>query len=465
MPPPSRTSTRRNHGAAALWVPRFFHSGLFQGDPQLYKTLNGGNESVIGLGAAGNFVRLIQQALHQLGYGRFLKSGIDGKFGDQTRKAVEQFQQDNQLVIDGIVGSETLGKLDSLVVGRQRPIVASLQDSNAAMDDEEGPGRPLILGTLWRHGSTASGLTKVSPDVALAILDNMAKSKEQISFLPEKGAVGQCSWFTIEGDPYVGRLEGRTIELSVSIDISKNALIFKEADIIERIKAKARSFDAEAAYRARHGIPKEQVLTKKQSGLIQKLQRELPERQVWNEIGEAIRRHSSKMGIIEYDGVDRGEWSLSKGKPGKTIAIADPKQITIKGGVGSVIEALQAQGHEVDPTLKEASKELIRRRNASAKVKAVFKYGGRVLIVVGAAADLYRIYRAENKLKETVKVAGGWVGAGLFASAFAAWWTPADVAGPVAWAIHGVGTLVAGGVGYFVGSESVAYVYELVLEE
>jgi preprotein translocase subunit Sss1 len=31
--------------------------------------------------------------------------------------------------------------------------------------------------------------------------------------------------------------------------------------------------------------------------------------------------------------------------------------------------------------------------------------------------------------------------------------------------IHGVGTLLAGGVGYIVGSESVAYVYELVLEE
>jgi hypothetical protein len=130
-----------------------------------------------------------------------------------------------------------------------------------------------------------------------------------------------------------------------------------------------------------------------------------------------------------------------------------------------VVDALQAQGHEVDPTLKEASRELIRRRTASAKVRAVFKYGGRILIVVGVVTDGYRIYRAENKLKEVVNVAGGWVGATAAASLFAAWWTPADVAGPPAWIVHGVGTLLAGGIGYFVGSETATYVYELVLED
>jgi hypothetical protein len=137
----------------------------------------------------------------------------------------------------------------------------------------------------------------------------------------------------------------------------------------------------------------------------------------------------------------------------------------VKGGVGSVIDALRNQGYEAEPTIKEAANELIRRKNAVAKVRAVFKYGGRVLIVVGVAMDAYRIYRAENKLKETIKIAGGWAGAGIFATAFATWWTPLDAAGPIAWVLHGVGTLVAGGIGYMVGSESVAYVYELVLEK
>lgn len=95
----------------------------------------------------------------------------------------------------------------------------------------------------------------------------------------------------------------------------------------------------------------------------------------------------------------------------------------------------------------------------------VLKWGGRLLIVVGLAADVYKIYNAENKVKETVKSAAGWGGALAFSGAFAAWWAPADVAGPGAWVVHGVGTLVAGGIGYFVGSETTEILYELVVEE
>ncbi len=452
VPSPRQTRT-------ATWFVRTLQSGLLRGNQQLHKTLNGGNESAIGLGAAGSFVILIQRALQWLGYGRFLKSGIDGKFGDQTRRAVEQFQQEHQLAIDGVVGSQTLEKLDLLVARHEK---ASAVPS--ANDDEDFSFRPFILGTLRRSASTATGQARVSPEVALSLLDNMAETKGRLSFLPEKGAVGQCSWFIIEGEPYVGRLEGKTIDLGVTVELPKNALVFKEADLIERMKAKAQSFDAEADYRTHKNIPKDKPLSKRQLEMVEKLRRGKAERLVWNEVGTSIRNHPSQVGVVEYDGVDRGEWSLSKDKPGKTLAVADAKKITIKGGAGSVVDALQNQGHEVDPTLKEASKELIRRSNASAKVRAVFKYGGRILIVVGVVSDGYRIYRAENKLKEVVNVAGGWVGATAAASLFAVWWTPADVAGPVAWIVHGVGTLVAGGIGYFVGSETATYVYELVLE-
>lgn len=80
-------------------------------------------------------------------------------------------------------------------------------------------------------------------------------------------------------------------------------------------------------------------------------------------------------------------------------------------------------------------------------VRNVFRYGGKVLIVVGVAADVYKVYVAEDKVKAVVESAGGWAGATAGAAAFAAWWTPADVAGPWAWVAHGVGTLIAGGVG------------------
>lgn len=442
----------------ATWHTRSLQSVLLRGDQQLRKILNG--ERLMGLGAAGEHVRLIQQALSRFGYSQLLKSGLDGKFGDETRKAVERFQQDHDLVIDGIVGPQTLEQLDLLMAQLKQAGSASHEDV-----DEDFSFRPFVLGTLKRAASAADGQVKVSPGVALAMLDNMAKTRGQVSFLPEKGAVGQCSWFTIEGDPYVGRLEGKTIEVGVSIELRRDALVFKEADLINRMKAKAQSFDAEADYRQHKNIPKNQALSRSQREGVERLRRGKAERIVWNEVGESIRNHPSRMGIIEYDGLDRGEWSLSKGRPGKTLAVADGTKIALKGGVGPLVDALQSQGHEVDPALKEASKELIRRRNATAKVKAVFKYGGRVLIVVGVALDTYRIYRAENKFKEVVNVAGGWAGAMGAASLFAIWWTPADVAGPVAWIVHGVGTLVAGGIGYFIGSETATYVYELMLED
>lgn len=40
-----------------------------------------------------------------------------------------------------------------------------------------------------------------------------------------------------------------------------------------------------------------------------------------------------------------------------------------------------------------------------------FKYGGRVLLVVGAAIDIYSIVVAKKKLRQVAKVASGWAGA------------------------------------------------------
>lgn len=77
---------------------------------------------------------------------------------------------------------------------------------------------------------------------------------------------------------------------------------------------------------------------------------------------------------------------------------------------------------------------------------------------------MYEVYTAQNRTKAMVTSVGGWVGASAAAAANAAWWTPADVAGPWAWAGHGVGTLISGGIGYWIGSETMRTIYELVLE-
>ncbi len=60
-------------------------------------------------GSRGQEVRELQQRLVSLGYNT---NGIDGIFGNGTDRAVRQFQRDNNLVVDGIVGPATLGKLN-----------------------------------------------------------------------------------------------------------------------------------------------------------------------------------------------------------------------------------------------------------------------------------------------------------------------------------------------------------------
>lgn len=49
-------------------------------------------------------VKFLQKRLNSLGY---YKAGIDGDFGPKTKAAVVDFQKNNALVVDGIVGANT----------------------------------------------------------------------------------------------------------------------------------------------------------------------------------------------------------------------------------------------------------------------------------------------------------------------------------------------------------------------
>ena len=65
-----------------------------------YKTLRKGDR--------GKSVISMQEALIKLGY---LKGASDGNFGTGTKTAVENFQKENGLDVDGIAGAKTLEKL------------------------------------------------------------------------------------------------------------------------------------------------------------------------------------------------------------------------------------------------------------------------------------------------------------------------------------------------------------------
>ena len=67
-------------------------------------------------GTEGEDVRQLQSLLIQLGYdcGRW---GADGDFGDMTEMAVKCFQQDHDLVCDGIAGKNTFAALEAATGG------------------------------------------------------------------------------------------------------------------------------------------------------------------------------------------------------------------------------------------------------------------------------------------------------------------------------------------------------------
>lgn len=73
-------------------------------------------------GCKGDDVKALQERLIELGYGSLLgKDGADGDFGRATESAVEAFQDDNGLEVDGVVGPKTWTALDGVDTPHKEP--------------------------------------------------------------------------------------------------------------------------------------------------------------------------------------------------------------------------------------------------------------------------------------------------------------------------------------------------------
>ncbi len=114
-------------------------SPRFKGDPDLEAAYDG--EKYMRGGASGPAVARLQQALMDAGYGLPVW-GVDGIFGSETENAVKRFQGDAWITIDGVVGPETMGALDSrfgseVVPSYQKctPSVTGITGANARLEE------------------------------------------------------------------------------------------------------------------------------------------------------------------------------------------------------------------------------------------------------------------------------------------------------------------------------------------
>ena len=318
-------------------------------------------------------------------------------------------------------------------------------------------GLPFIRGAS--PGTPGNGA--VTPEIAAALLRNLTEGRTP--FRPELGQVGPVSWFITEGNPYssAGADKSVTIPVEVTNPSGKPPLRFAEADLVKIYDAKMPAARAlveqqiRAAAQRTRGEPLNSAMRKD----LERRSKAVAEREMWTEVGKRTAASESGVGKVELKNS-----IFSQSGDGEFTLTSRADAVRIKGGSQALLKIITEHGAPAEPGVLEAAKKLAISEKWGGRVQGAFRVGGKVLIVVGIGLDAYKIYTASNKAKAVAEVAGGWTAATLAGSAFAAEFAPADVAGPVAWAIHGIGTLVVGGVAYYFGSKAGGTIYELATE-
>jgi hypothetical protein len=128
-------------------APRTFTAARFNGNPNLSLILNDQRELIkTSPTMRGTDIAAVQQALVDLGY-RLPQFGVDGIYRSETEAAVRKFQDEQRRLnpafqVDGIVGDQTLGRLDEMfaVLDRPcgRPTAAPIDPTSASVAQ---PGR------------------------------------------------------------------------------------------------------------------------------------------------------------------------------------------------------------------------------------------------------------------------------------------------------------------------------------
>lgn len=333
------------------------------------------------------------------------------------------------------------------------------QDAGAPSGTPNGAaaGLPLVRGS----SPGAPGNGAVTPQVAAELLRNMTEGRPP--FRPELGKVGPVSWFVTDGNPYTGTGTDKSVAVPVEVSNpgNKPPLRFNEAQMLEIYNSKMAEALAlvERQMRAESGLVNGEKLGKDMLRDLKRRAHQVAERAMWTEIGNRTAGSEGGIGKVELK-----DSKFSRSGNGEFTLTSRAEAVRIKGGAQALLKIIREQGVAAEPAVLEAARKLAASEKWVGRVQGTFRVGGKILIVVGIAADAYKIYTATDKAKAVAQVVAGWTAAGVAGGAFATAFAPADLAGPFAWAVHGVGTLVVGGVAYWVGSTTTRVIYELVIE-
>ena len=124
-------------------------------------------EQAAGKSDSGSRVRELQKALGQAGYA----CGSDGKYGSNTRKAVESFQRAQGLKADGVAGKATLKKLESAL---NASTTAASTAVSVTVDNTDSSVRQLQqkLKNLGYYSGSVDGVTGDQTTAAVRAFQN-----------------------------------------------------------------------------------------------------------------------------------------------------------------------------------------------------------------------------------------------------------------------------------------------------
>jgi len=156
----------------------------------------------------GDDVADLQSRLGGLG---FLDDRVDGILGPRTRRALEDFQRNSGLTVDGICGPETIGELERLGARTPTAVKAGVVErERLRATPRELAGRRILVGDLGGVGALASAVERGLHAAGAAVTvtshpDGSAQAQEANALGADLyiglvvGDTARCAYYATEG--------------------------------------------------------------------------------------------------------------------------------------------------------------------------------------------------------------------------------------------------------------------------